>query len=174
MDDNVLEILKEKHPQAAPLCNEAVLKGPIDKVEEVLFENIDSKLIHQSAKRTHGSAGPSGMDSDGWGRILCSKQFKSKPAELCDSIAVFARRLCTNYVNPEYIRAYTASRLIPLDKNPGVRPVGVGEVLRRIVGKAVYNNSFKIRTYRLYRTHSSMCWDSWRDLSGNTRSTENV
>ena len=29
------------------------------------------------------------------------------------------------------------SFLIPLNKNPGVRPIGVGEVLRRIMGKAV-------------------------------------
>ena len=28
-------------------------------------------------------------------------------------------------------------RLIPLAKNPGVRPIGVWEVLRRIVGKAI-------------------------------------
>ena len=30
-----------------------------------------------------------------------------------------------------------AFRLIPLDKKPGLRPIGVGEVLRRIAGKAV-------------------------------------
>ena len=32
--------------------------------------------------------------------------------------------------------AYNACRLIPLDKNPGVRPIGVGEVLRRIIGRS--------------------------------------
>ena len=32
---------------------------------------------------------------------------------------------------------YIACRLIPLNKNPGVRPIGVGEVLRRIVGKTI-------------------------------------
>ena len=27
--------------------------------------------------------------------------------------------------------------MIPLDKNPGVRPIGVGEVLRKIVGNCI-------------------------------------
>ena len=29
---------------------------------------------------------------------------------------------------------FIACRLMPIDKNPGIRPIGVGEVLRRIVG----------------------------------------
>ena len=33
--------------------------------------------------------------------------------------------------------ALVACRLIPLNKCLGVRPIGVGEVLRRIIGKAV-------------------------------------
>ena len=35
------------------------------------------------------------------------------------------------------MEAYTSCRLIPLDKCPGVRPIGVGEVVRRIIEKAV-------------------------------------
>ena len=35
------------------------------------------------------------------------------------------------------IRGFISSRLITVDKNPGMRLIGVGETLRRIVGKAV-------------------------------------
>ena len=35
------------------------------------------------------------------------------------------------------IEAYLSCRLIPLNKLPGVRPVGIGEVIRRIIGKTV-------------------------------------
>jgi len=35
------------------------------------------------------------------------------------------------------VAAYVNSRLIPLNKNPGIRPIGVGEVLRRIIGKTI-------------------------------------
>ena len=109
------------------------------KVEPVIFENIDGTLIQACAKRTAGAAGPSGLDSDGWKRILCSKQFGKKTEELCDAIALMARRLSTGYVDPSTMKSYTACRLVPLDKKPGVRPVGIGEVLRRIIGKAIMN-----------------------------------
>ena len=48
------------------------------------------------------------------------------------------RRLWTEYTDPCSIKAISANRLIPLDKREGaVRPIGVGEVIRRIMGKCV-------------------------------------
>ena len=41
------------------------------------------------------------------------------------------------------IEAFTACRMIPLDKNPGLRPIGVGEVLQRIAGKSIMRISKK-------------------------------
>ena len=82
-----------------------------------------------------GGAGPSGVDAAGW-RRLCTA-FKKSSADLCDAIALLARRLGTSYLDPSGIQAFVACRLVALDKCPGVRPIGIGEVLRRIVGKAV-------------------------------------
>ena len=39
--------------------------------------------------------------------------------------------------NAESLESFIACRLIPLDERPGLRPIGVREVLRRIAGKAV-------------------------------------
>ena len=133
----VREQLEEKHPDAAPLATAALISGTPPNVEPVLFENIDADLIFKSAKLTKGSSGPSGLDSDIWRRILCSKSFGQVSSDACDSIARACRRLCTEHVDPLPIAPLLNCRLIPLDKNPGVRPIGIGEVLRRIMGKAV-------------------------------------
>ena len=63
--------------------------------------------------------------------MLCSSN------SLCDILAAFARRLCTSFVDPNSLYPFLASRLIPLDKNPRVRPIAVGESVRHILGKTL-------------------------------------
>ena len=46
-------------------------------------------------------------------------------------------RKCAIRTKTKSIEGLVAFRLISLDKSPGVRPIGVGEVLRRIIGKAI-------------------------------------
>ena len=87
--------------------------------------------------QTKGSCGPSHVDSEQFRRMLCSGHFKTEGKELREQIAIFARKLATEHLNPGPLEPFTSCRLIPLNKNPGVRPVGVGEVLRRIVGKTI-------------------------------------
>ena len=50
---------------------------------------------------------------------------------------MFTRNLLRKSYHPSLLEAFTSCRLIPLDKNPGIRPIGVGEVLRRIARKTV-------------------------------------
>ena len=139
IDRAVKEALRSKHPDAEPVNYNHLLQGSTRKVEPVIFENIDASAVERAAKLTRGSAGPSGLDSDTWRRILCSKSFGKCSMDACDAVARMCRRLCTEYVDPKSISSLLACRLIPLDKNPGVRPIGIGEVLRRILGKTVSN-----------------------------------
>jgi len=78
------------------------------------------------------------VDANGFKRILACKSFKKSSTELCDALAGLTRRLCTEVIDPLTIEPIPANRLIPLDKGNGeVRPIGVGEVIRRIIGKCV-------------------------------------
>ena len=78
------------------------------------------------------------MNANGFMRILACKSFKRSSNTLCESIATLTRRLCTEFVDPLTIEPIVASRLIPLDKGNGeIRPIGVGELIRRIIGKCV-------------------------------------
>ena len=136
----VIQQLLQKHPSAAGIEDGSVFEGPHQTPHEITFHSIDSQAIFNAAKKTHGSSGPSGIDADGWQRFLCSRSFGKETENLCSTIAEFTRKIASAPTNPKYLSAFTASRLIPLDKgdqNHSVRPIGVGEVLRRIVGKAI-------------------------------------
>ena len=84
---------------------------------------------------TEGSAGTSGMDA------LCLRQlctaFGEKYNDLCSAIAVFAKRICTSRVDPLSLVAYNSCLLFPLDKRPGIHPVGIGEVVCKVVREVV-------------------------------------
>ena len=48
------------------------------------------------------------------------------------------KKLCVEELeSPSSLESFVARRLISLDRKPGLRPIGVGKVLRRIAGKAV-------------------------------------
>ena len=111
------------------------MSGSPPDCHPVVFESIDVALIRSTSLNTHGAAGPSGLDAYAWRRLCTS--FKTASHSLCESLALSARRLCSDYVDPSCVYPLLASRLIALDKNPGVRPIGIGETPRRIIAKAV-------------------------------------
>ena len=75
--------------------------------------------------RIQGCSGPSGIDASGWHRMCTS--FSKASSDLCNNIVMMARRICTEYVDPEVLSSFTACKLIALDKNPGARPIGCQE-----------------------------------------------
>ena len=129
--------LKKKHPEPVKIYQDALLTGPTQKIPTSCFDKIDENLIQKAAKKTRGAAGTSHFDSEQFRQILCNKHLKAEGKHLREQIAIFAKHISINITDPDCFESYVACRLIPLKKNPGVRPLGVGEVLRRIIGKAI-------------------------------------
>ena len=99
-----------------------------------MFDALTGSVIRSATLRTFGAPGPSGVDARSWRRICTS--FHAASNDLCETMALFTRRLCTTYLSPNIFAFFLSCRLIALDKCPRVRPIGVCEVARRIVAKA--------------------------------------
>ena len=128
----------KKHPQGRAVAPETLLTEPeVDEIyhDPIIFERITGESIKIAANKTQGAAGPSGLDAYAW-RRFCSS-YKSTSVDLCNALAGIARRLCTSIVHQEGLPSFVACRLIPLNKNPGVRPIAIGEVPRRIIAKSI-------------------------------------
>ena len=67
---------------------------------------------------------------------MCSS-FKAASTSLCSALVAVGCRISTSSVHPEGLSAFVICRLIQLDKSPGVHPIGIGEVSRCIISKAL-------------------------------------
>ena len=137
INDDVINQLQQKHPIPRPIDDNILLHGPIDRILPSYFDSIDEGTISKAARLTKGAAGPSHLDADLYCHILTSTKYKNENKDLREQIAILARKIASEIIDPNSLESYTSCRLIPLNKNPGVRPIGVGEVLRRIVGKSI-------------------------------------
>ena len=130
--------LVKKHPDFSPASPLSPINPGTTNLQSchpVIFDCLDGDLIRRTAVRIEGSAGPSGVDALGW-RCLCTS-FRTASTDLCHSLALVARRISTSFTDPKALQPLLNCRLIALDKNPGVRPISIGETSRRIIAKAV-------------------------------------
>ena len=132
---SIYDILKDKHPAAAPLNEDSIIRGSPPDSHPVIFDSIDAALVRSVSLHTSGAAGPSGVDVWAW-RKLCTS-YKKASLNLCHSLALTAKRIAVEFVDPAGISSLLCCRLIALDKCPGVRPIGIGEVPRRIIAKSI-------------------------------------
>ena len=134
----MIKTLRQKNPNANPSNDTMMLHGSFNHVNEIIFDGVNADLVRKCAIRTKVSHGPSGLDANFWSKILYNSTFGNTSDNICHAIALLARMLCSEeVVDPEKIEGLVACQIIPLDKLPGVRPTGVGEVLQRIIDKAI-------------------------------------
>ena len=110
-------------------------------MHSIVHVDIDEELIKKAAITTKRGGDPSGLDADRYRRVIVSSCFGPATSDLCKTIVELVKKLCitdiSNNNNCASFESLVACRLIPLNKYPGLRPIGVGEVLRRISGKVV-------------------------------------
>ena len=132
-----IALLKVKHHVGKAASEDTELHGPLPTVENIIFDVIDDSMVLEAEKITQGGSGPSGMDANGWRRILVSRDYDEGGNDLRKAIGSLIKKICIEEIDDSSLSPLMASRLVPLNKNPGLRPIGVGEVLRRVMGKVV-------------------------------------
>ena len=105
-----------KHPIAEKPAAAALLQGLIESTHSVIYENINGESIRKAALNTKGAAGPSGLDSEGWIRILVSRVYGKIGEELRNAVARLAKQLSTEMVQHNNISS-------PLDPLLACRPI---------------------------------------------------
>lgn len=129
--------LKVKYPEASPKFGHYFSK--------VIFEKITEYLIQKVSIRTNGAAGPSKYDPDHWWRTIWWNVFGDHHLELQSEIKAIS----------EWNRT-----TVPNNKLPVVRPIAIGEMLRRVMRKAVILESCQERYYISSRSTTSLFWSS--------------
>ena len=96
---------------------------------------ISSAYIEKTTRSSQGSSVASGTDSEPWQTFLLHHEAHS--SHLRNEVATLATKMCNQILPWSKGRALISGRLIALDKCPCVRPIGIGECLRRIICKSV-------------------------------------
>jgi len=128
----VLEALQDKHPEHK--CNIDVSGLPVYKnVPAIPKHQVPQETVVMAAKKLHGASGLGGVDSPMLKTWLL--RYKQSSVKLQQAIATFAQWIANEIVPWAAIRSLMANRLVALDKNPGVRPIGIGSSWRRLLAK---------------------------------------
>ena len=94
LTDKTLKMLIQKHPEANEPLQVVVLQFPTRPVHPIVYEDMNESLILKAAMPTKGGSGPSGLETDGWRKILISRSFGTASSEFRKALAMFLKRLC--------------------------------------------------------------------------------
>ena len=133
LNKSVFEVFKEKHPE--PQDNDENAFMSVDELPTLVDVDVTAAHVEKIAARLSGSGGPTGIDSSQWKSWLL--RYGDCSLQLREAIAASIRKHANEIVEWDNIRGLLGRRGIALDKCPGVRPIGVGEMSQRIEAKVM-------------------------------------
>ena len=121
----VIEVLKGRHPAAEvpgadAMCEYARCPDPMPLL-------VTQEVVATVVKKLSGSAGLVGPDAEHL-KDMCMRHGVASEA-LREAISALTGWMANTDVPWAACRAFRACRLAALDKQPGVRPVGIGETI---------------------------------------------
>ncbi|KAI2494156.1 hypothetical protein MHU86_20388 [Fragilaria crotonensis] len=134
----VWQVLQEKHPALRDPTSVGAADGAFEPYPDlpapvpVCTTQDDVEAI---ASRLSGAAGPGGTDAVDLANWLL--RFGRESEAMREEMAAWTNWLANTSPPWAAYRAVMANRLVALDKQPGTRPVGIGEVYRRLWAKCL-------------------------------------
>ena len=136
--ERVIDVLQKKHPD--------LMIPDLDQEGWASFETYDecpaplpvdctAETVEEIAYKLHGGAGPSSVDAKTMEKWLT--RYGRQSQMLREELAAWTEWLANESPPWAAYRAVMSCRLVALDKCPGVRPLGIGEVWRRAMAKCV-------------------------------------
>ena len=137
----VLAILQEKHPELRDPPTVGLPDGafePYPSCPTPIPVLVTAEDVEAIAPRLSGAAGPGGTDAVDLRNWLLRFGRESEAFRM--EMAAWTNWLANTHPPWAAYRAIMSSRLVALDKQPGTRPVGIGEVYRRLWAKCLLKN----------------------------------
>ena len=132
----VIEVLREKHPdlRVPDLADEEWASfEEYDECGTSIPLDCSPEIVEEVAAKIRGGAGPGSVDAIAMSNWLLRHGKFSQV--LREELAAWTEWLCNCTPPFAAYRALMACRLVALDKQPGVRPLGIGEIFRRAIAK---------------------------------------
>ena len=129
----VLESLRMKHP--SPVLPAPEVLEPYDECPDFVTVDVTGETVMNVAWKLSGAGGPGGIDAAALSQWLL--RFGEASQRLRCAVASLACWMANDFPPWAALRALMSNRLLALDKCPGVRPVGIGEIWRRLLAKCV-------------------------------------
>ena len=95
LNDQTLHQIKQKHLHGKDAHPEVLLPDIPEEIHPIKFHSIDAESVKKAILKTEGAAGSSGLNADGWKRILTSNQFGNSSNDLCKTFIKVIKKLCT-------------------------------------------------------------------------------
>ena len=132
------QVLQEKHPalrDPTSVGDEDGAFEPYPDLPAPVPVCITQDDVEAISSRLSGAAGPGGTDAVDLANWLL--RFGRESEALREEMAAWTNWLANTAPPWAAYRAMMANRLVALDKQPGTRPVGIGEVYRRLWAKCL-------------------------------------